>query len=81
MADPPPGGRVNNPHLPAYLLLPNVGQGDVGLALPPVVAPRPPLDAGVGARPPPAALSSLARDGPALARARGLLTRMSTYHM
>jgi hypothetical protein len=62
--------------------LPNVGQGDVSLALPPPVAPRPALGPdGDAARPSPADLSVLARDGEALARAADLLAATPTDHL
>ena len=78
MADPPP-----IPALPPYLLLPTVGQGDVCLALPPPIARRPGLNAECAdaARPTPAALSSLAHDQQALARARELLAATHTDHL
>jgi hypothetical protein len=79
MPDPPSHAAC---WLPPYFPLPNVGQGDVTLALPPIIAPRPPLGPdGDAARPSPADLSVLARDGEALARARDLLEATRTDHL
>jgi hypothetical protein len=77
MADPPLSA------LPPYLLLPNVGQGDVSLALPPPVSRRPALGPETEvARPSPATLSSLlAHDQQAVARARELLLSIQTDHL